>query len=169
MLSDEALLSEISMAVADEYEHLSKFKSKINVNEITNSSAGHDLNLGKESVRKDNTLIEKITNLTAKIDDLSSVREEMQELRQQVANSNRFRPPQTDMSSFVYHHQRRRFARRKVFRCQTCERNNNPLCNHCFICGSTAHRKNECEGNMQKNVSTAHKGGGGGSSGYKFP
>ena len=76
-LSDETLLSEISMAVADEYEHLSKFQSKINVNEITNSFEGHNLNLGKESVRKDNTLIEKITNLTAKIDDLSSVREEI--------------------------------------------------------------------------------------------
>ena len=109
------------------------------------------MNLGKEFVKKDNTLIEKVTNLTAKIVDLSSVREEMQELRQQVANSNRFRPPQTDMSSFDYR-QRRRFARRKVCRCQTCERSANPLCNHCFICGSTAHRRNECEGNMQKNV-----------------
>lgn len=41
---------------------------------------------------------------------------------------------------------RRRQFRRK-FRCANCEQLNKNFCNHCFLCGSTAHRKYACPNN----------------------
>ena len=49
--------------------------------------------------------------------------------------------PQNGDRPGVYNPRRRS---RRLFRCSACETKNATFCQHCFLCGSTEHRKQFC-------------------------
>ena len=138
-MSDEDLLKEISLVVARENEHLSKIKasgnkSVISVNSVEKcdkqSSCQNNTDILKKS--KEDLLFSEINKLTVKVNELSSVKEDIAGLRKQLAESNTSNPP----------HQRRRS---KFVKCEGCERNNS-FCRHC-LCGSDQHKRSACPKN----------------------
>ena len=151
IISDENFLEEISLVVYNESEHLNKQKAKVN-NEKTAkcteiNAMGNYLpenKKDKKSKAKENPLLIEIQKLSAKVSQLASVHVEMEALKKQVANS--YLPNNQKSSDFE---SRRRPFRRRNFRCTDCERMNTSFCNHCFVCGSTSHRRNACPDNTK--------------------
>ena len=146
LISDEDLLQEISLSMSTELERTNKQK-KVHVNEvssginqISNSQENSKNLLSKtEKKVKVNPLLSEINKLSAKVSELASVRDEIQDLKNQIQINYRQKPLNENLDSSV-----RRQSRRAWFRCRSCERTNNTFCNHCFSCGATDHRKNEC-------------------------
>ena len=140
-ISDEDLLYEVSLVHSAEQERSIKLKSKVSVNEVKSERLDSSDKPGKTTKEdsskkeKESPLLLEIKKLTAKVSELSSVREEVQDLKKQLNsvsnNESNFKP--------------RRF--RGFFRCAGCERTNNSFCNHCFSCGASDHKKDDCPKN----------------------
>jgi hypothetical protein len=154
IISDENLLEEISLVVYNESEHLNKQKAKVNsektakcteINAIGNCLPENKKD--KKSKAKENPLLIEIQKLSAKVSQLSSVHVEMEALKKQVANS--YRPNNQNNQNSSDFESRRRPFRRRNFRCADCERRNISFCNHCFVCGSTSHRRDACPDNTK--------------------
>ena len=109
---------------------------------------------------KENPLLAEISKLSAKVSELSTVRDEILDLKKQISRNNQGNQNQGtsfgsnsagnnfqgDFRANNYSGNNRRRSRR-VFKCQNCERTNS-FCNHCFGCGESGHRKNECPKNQ---------------------
>ena len=165
-ISDEDLLHEISLVMSTEQERLNKLKSKVVVKEVTceksNSFQNIDNSSNKEiqKKRKENPLLIEINKLTVKVSELVAVRDEIKELKNQIQINNKNGSCATSNSESNVHSSEsnvrtcdsgfRLRPRQRVFRCHSCERTNKSYCHHCFSCGGTDHRKNECK-NMKKN------------------
>ena len=106
-------------------------------------------NVPDKEKNKDNPILAEIRKLTAQVNELSTVREEISALKKQLGNrenvsaSSGQQPTQGSFSGTVRNN-------RRSFKCKSCE-GTNSFFNHCFISGSTDHRKNECSMNP-KNV-----------------
>ena len=157
--SDEELLREISVATANESERATKIKSKADVNQLTLDSrnSSEKSERLKDSAKESKILIE-ISKLTTKVNELTSVRDELQDLKKQI-NSYNLKPMLPNGASFEILKESEnpgmpnvnfppRNSRRRFYRCKNCEITNSQFCNHCFNCGSPAHRRNRCD---QKN------------------
>ena len=142
------------MASANETERLGKIKTKTEINKLTSEIRDSG---------KDDSLKAEIHKLTVKVNELASVKTEIQELKKQITEGHRLNPQRygnseqsRDFSSKQQNHDmpnpdypRRNFSRqRNFYRCKNCEIGNKSFCNHCFNCGSDSHRRNKCE---QKN------------------
>ena len=142
MISDDDLLQELTLVVSTEQERSSKMKSKTNINSVSDfRDSQNSENLKKESKKtekKENSLFVEINKLSAQVSELSSIREELNELKTQLA-ANKNETSLKDENLDGKFRQRRR-----VFKCDNCFRMRNRFCNHCFICGASDHRRNEC-------------------------
>ena len=154
--SDEDLLHEISVTASIEMEHLNKFQKKAIVNEV-HTQFKNNLQLPLENLcdkkneqrLKENSLLTEIKKLNEKMEEFSSVCEEVSQLKEldlnrEKSNLNLASSPLPQCETRFQSHGNVRRRLRRVFRCQDCERANNLYCDHCFLCGSTYHRKNEC-------------------------
>ena len=139
VISDEELLHEISLTASTELEHLNKIKSKVSSNPVSAISDKIVLDVSKEKNKnkKDNVLLAEISKLSAQVSELSSVRDEIKEMKKQLANVHHFEYPKSEFDS------RRRH--RRIFKCRSCEEKNHNFCNHCFSCGDSDHRKKDCK------------------------
>jgi hypothetical protein len=148
-ISDEDLLHEISLAMSTEQERSNKLKSKVVVKEINCENLNTCQNLNnlsnKETSKKvkENPLLTEINKLSVKVSELATVRDEIQELRNQIKVNQESKSSNSDSGS-------RSRRRSRLFRCRNCEHTNQSYCNHCFSCGGTDHRKNACQ-KQQKN------------------
>lgn len=90
-----------------------------------------------------------------KVSQLAAVHDEIKELKNQIQvyqdNKSTIHNSDSNVHPFDSNFHPRR--RPRLFRCRSCERNNKSYCNHCFSCGGTDHRKNDCKNqqNQQKN------------------
>ena len=148
VVSDEELLHEISVASYVEQEHLNKVKLKASINEVSKVDSAVKNSDKKESTEKtknDNTLLSEINRLSAKVSELSSVHTEIEDIKKHLANLQFPLNQITENNDKFGSRQRRR----QIFRCQECENRKRNFCNHCFQCGESGHRKNQCT--LQKN------------------
>ena len=146
-VSDEELLHEISVASSVEQEHINKVKQKASVNEVSKveSPSQSSEKTETQKINKNSTLLSEINQLSAKMNELSSVHDEIQNIKKQLANLQF----QSDQVSGKNANFGSRQCRRQVFRCQQCENRKRNFCDHCFQCGESGHRKNQCT--FQKN------------------
>ena len=86
---------------------------------------------------KNNVLLAEISKLNAKISELSSVRDDVEEIKKQLTNVYHPDRPNPKFDSRRQH--------RRIYKCQKCVEKNNYFCNHCFNCGATDHRKKDCK------------------------
>lgn len=152
-LNDEDLLNEISLVVYNESEHLSKQKSK----GIENLKKSTDLfnvnaieNLPEKDRKKDNPLLLEIQKLSAKVSQLSSIQDEMATLKKKFDDNIKASVSGGNQNQSTHFGEQRRNFHRRIYRCTKCEELNRNFCNHCFLCGSLTHKKNECP-NHKKN------------------
>lgn len=91
--TDEDLLHEISLVVAKESEHVRKVKGKsASVNNVGNFgglSNDSSVNESKKTSLKsnENKILEELSKLTVKVNELSAVRGEVLELKRQMSNN----------------------------------------------------------------------------------
>ena len=155
VISDEDLLMEVCLASANEQERLGKAKSKtdLNINAISfnnmnshfdsesasnSSSSSETVDIRKSSrtdmPKQDSKILAEIAKLSAKINELSSVKDEVNELRENlrgVQNVNYQRPIGRGRGG-------------RFFRCKKCDEENRSYCSHCFKCGSGLHKAADC-------------------------
>ena len=126
-ISDEDLLQEISDIVVNETEHSEKLqlKSTANVNAVEKIEQ-------KVKKEKSPSLLTEINKLSAQVSELSNLKKDIENLRTEVKESK--------MSSCPPRYNSR--ARRPL--CANCKRHNSSFCNHCFECGATDHKRNDC-------------------------
>ena len=125
----------------NESEHLNKqYRGHENSAKLVDSNSIQNVEKDKKD-KKENSLLIEIQKLTAKVNQLSSIPDEMAALKKQFANTS----ISANNQNSDFDTRRRRFRRR--FRCTNCEQLNTNFCYHCFLCGSTAHRKNACPNN----------------------
>ena len=88
IIPDEELLREVSVTASTELEHLNKIKSKSSSNQIFAVSTSSEVKVKENNDRKkkENLLLVEINKLNAKLSELSSMHEEIRELKQQVAS-----------------------------------------------------------------------------------
>lgn len=157
--NDEDLLDEISLVVLNESEHISKQKltdkkltaKNVNINSLQDTLPSLDKNLNQNSkTGKENPILIEIQKLSAQVSQLSSVQKEVSALKNKIDSfdfpANSYSRQDENSSDFNTRSSRRKF----MFRCAACERDKSNFCNHCFLCGSTGHRKYKCP-NGQKN------------------
>ena len=153
-LRDVDLLKEISSAVAKESERLNKIKankimvSKVDVEEKSSKRSSNSSSCGKN---KEDALLTEIRQLHAKFDELSAVKNEISDLKKELAGykSQKVLSVPSPVSQPVAPAQHRQ-PRRIFSKCQNCAPTN-AFCTHCFLCGSGEHKRNACPLNVQKN------------------
>ena len=124
-------------------EHLNKIKSKSSSNQISavSTSSEEKVKENNDRKKKENVLLVEINKLNAKVSESSSMREEIRELKQQVASGYNNDSGKVCPQSENYSYRRSR----RIFKCRSCEGlNKKAFCNHCCSCGSSDHRKREC-------------------------
>ena len=84
---------------------------------------------------KENLLLTEINKLSAKVEELTSVRDEVRDLKKQMFESHNSKPQNFDKLDSDTRQSYRR--RRRIFKCKNCEAGNRDFCDHCFLCGST--------------------------------
>ncbi len=156
--SDRDLLSAVARASANEKERVDKSKNKVEINKVSADSdsdvdSSPQTNKSKKRERK---MEAAINNLTAKVESLSTVTNEIAQLKQQIANP----PPPMQQPAVgeagaanvgnngdqLLPQRRFQFRRpqRPIFRCEACNLANSPWCAHCFKCGSEEHKRAAC-------------------------
>ena len=144
-ISDEDLLQEVSYTSSIEAERINKFKIKSGVNEVSKTMISKDKSSEakeNENKKKENSIFVEISKLTAKVNELASVRDEIRDVKKHLESGNF----ETNKKSGETRHRQRR-----IFRCKGCEGVNSNYCNHCFLCGESDHRRNQCPQLNQKN------------------
>ena len=147
-ISDEDLLKEVSLIMGSEQERSSK-KSKASVHQISADSSNNSCQSKKKDVaKKENPLLVEIHKLSAQISELSTVREDLNNLKKEVnaqLYTNKKNQPHDQPKYYNQH-----FQNKRLYRCRNCELSNNFRCYHCFSCGGTDHRRTQCP-NLKKN------------------
>ena len=148
LLEDEELVKEVKEVVNRDNEHKKKCKSKA----VMVNALNGDWKDNAEEKKSDPVLAE-ISKLAAKVNELSKMHGEMQELRKQMlsnkgASSNGgggYRGGSYgNIDGFSQWNERRNSnGRRKFVKCSECEKTN-AFCTHCSICGSGSHKRNLC-------------------------
>ena len=148
--SDIELLMEVAEAQAREEERVDKTKSKAVVNKVSaevdsGSDSDSPCAKSKKAKRKEKKMEATISKLTAEVKSSSSVKNEIEQLKQQYANQPPLpAAPAVENQNQNQNQQRNRRYRRPLFRCQSCTETNSPYCAHCFKCGFDAHKRAEC-------------------------
>ena len=151
MLEDEELVREVKEVVNRDNEHKKKCKSKMT---MVNALDG-DWKANAEC-KSDTTVLAEICKLTAKVNELSKMRGEMEELRKHIyqkesnqGESSGYRRDDRGKGdgSNQWNDERNSKGRRKFVKCGECEKTN-AFCTHCSKCGSGDHKRNLC---TQKN------------------
>ena len=175
-IADEDLVHEISLVVSAEQERSNKMK-KVCVSEVSSQEklAEESSQVNKKKV-KENPLLTEINKLASvrdeikewrnqmtgdqqchkqearngnsgekNLSELASVREEIKEMRKQMAGCQQYQTNDTRNENTGGQVSRRQPLR--VYKCEDCERNQTRFCNHCFKCGATDHRRNQCTKN----------------------
>ena len=162
--TDEDLLREISLVVAKESEHAKKLKKSASVNHVGTGSldSGDSAKLTESS-----KILEEISKLTVRVNELSSVKGEVKELRKQISNGiavngeNVFPGsgqrggnslPDVQTVDGGGRDGRRdnnyRNSRRTPFiKCESCQRTK-AFCTHCSRCGAADHKRKDCSKNQ---------------------
>ena len=150
VISDEDLLDEIRLVVKNETEHLSKQKlnsssikaaQNFNVNSVQTFSP--EKNLINDKKPKENPVLVEIQKLNVKVSQLSTVQDEVAALKRQFASSYPLKYDDENRQRNFNRQSRRRI----LYHCASCEQSDSNFCNHCFNCGSTEHRRNQCKKN----------------------
>ena len=116
----------------------------------TDPVSAEDKSKKKERKAKENPLLMEINKLSAQVSELVSVKGEIKELQNQMSSINSQIPKQyqtrnnVDQSFRNNADQNYRRQRRRIFKCEKCERDRSRFCEHCFECGASGHRRNEC-------------------------
>ena len=143
IISDEDLLREVSLTVANELEHSLKTKAKSTgaVNEI------HHVDSEKPAAKKkENPLLTEINRLSAQVNELAGLKKEISDLKKEFKSLEKtcqnptaaqFCPKQNQQGNQQY-------SNKRDFRCISCKETKQNYCNHCFQCGQTDHKRNEC-------------------------
>ena len=150
---DEYLLKEISRVVAADRERTKKMKG--GKHGTTSVKSLDHVGIGGEK-NKENVLLAEIKQLSTKVNELSTVKEEIQELKKQMLQGGRIGNVvscpdggnQINGSGNDGNQNRnglptRNYRRTRFVKCDQCARTNT-FCNHCFHCGSDQHKKIDC-------------------------
>ena len=137
VVTDEELLQEISQTASIEYERSTKMKSRVNVCEVAVSDEKSVQKNKKE--KSENAILAEISKLNAKVSELSTVRDELLDVKKQLAENNARMNQQVNFGNNNGYRRTKR-----IFRCRNCERDGSNFCNHCFTCGGADHRKSDC-------------------------
>ena len=88
-MSDEDLLHEISLTSSIELELINKLKLKTSVNEVLNvAPSKKDSETNTEKKKSENILLSEINKLSVKVSELSSVCDEIRDVKKQLADAD---------------------------------------------------------------------------------
>ena len=141
-ISDEDLLKSVTEAVANETERTGKLARKprdILINAVETDKV-------VEKKKKENTLQIQIQELKANQEtELASLRNDLREIKSfltMTENSpcsrSRDNCPPSGMQKGG------NGSKRRIYKCSDCNSQGVPKCTHCFVCGSSEHRKAQC-------------------------
>ena len=154
LVSDEELLKEVSLAAANELDRQEKIKTKVDLNQLTLSEtensgvqSGSEKKCKPVKEPKENKILTEINKLTAKVNELTSVKSEIEELKKQLNQSHCSNTQNADSNPQKSGTSNNEYRRRKIYRCKNCESTNSQFCDHCFKCGSSDHRRVNCQKN----------------------
>jgi len=136
-LPDEELLQILSLAVADEIEHTEKVSSRkkeVNIQLVEQEKV-------VLQPKKESPLLSELKELKVHVQELAAVREDVENLKQSFNSNNR-----SNCNNLSNYQSRSNF---KQNRCPNC-RVTKSKCDHCFICGSSEHRRSDCPHNRYK-------------------
>ena len=124
-------------------EHSNKIKSKSSSSQVSAVSTSSEENIKENNDKKEkvNVLLVEINKLNAKVSELSSMRDEIRELKQQLSSGYNNDNEKVCLKSGDDSHRRPR----RIFKCRSCEGMNKAFCNHCWSCGASDHRKSDCK------------------------
>ena len=126
-----------------ELEHLNKIRSKVSSSSVSASPNSNGNNVASEvKGKKENALVAEIAKLSAKVNELSTVRSEIQDMKKQLANV-------VGSEHSGYGEEGYRGRRKSRSKCKNCLQRNYRFCNHCVLCGASDHWKRDCV--VQKN------------------
>ena len=158
-ISDEDLLREISLTVANELEHSMKTKVKSPNTGFVNNI---DSNLPEKTVvkKKENPLLTEINKLSTQVNELSNMKKEIADLRHEIRSYDNIKPSfPNNLSAEQFSPRQNSYSKQNMspaglysrqnrnrdFRCGNCKQSKNNYCNHCFQCGEAGHRRNQCK------------------------
>lgn len=141
-LDDDALMTEVNDAVDADKENRDKTKGK-------SSASSNNLNAGvsSESSAVDNSvLLRELRALAGTVKDLSGLKDTVQLLEGRVNSLSTLAvgdsgktPPSNSVSQ-------------TWIKCNACNQNNVPYCDHCNYCGEPGHKRKNCDKVPPKNV-----------------
>ena len=150
IIRDQDLIKIVSEAVLNEAERNEKFSVKKTINALVETEISEIL---KEKEKK-SSLPAQIESMKISHErEMAALRADIKEIKSAILGKPGFN---SDSGSGSRVEDKRRppySGRRRVTRCQMCERNNFWRCTHCFKCGGDDHRMNMCpmKQNDQKN------------------
>ena len=140
-LKDEDLLKEVSLVVARDTEHKKKTKSGKDAGVNALGAEEQGFSKKREAEKKDNAVLAEISKLAAQVNELTTMRTEIQDLKKQIGGiKNRGDANQGGATPT------RMEGRRKFIKCKSCEERK-AFCTHSSICGSGSHMRNKCPKN----------------------
>ena len=166
-MEDADFLQQVALAEANEKERLSKVSDKtkaevkaVQAEDSDSKSSGKTVSF-KKAGESENKMLAQVL---AKVEQLSTHTQEqsnkIQELEKRLSTEcSRPNPQNFDVTNdgnrqFAgntgntgYRPQQNWQPRRRFYGCKKCEEANSSYCNHCFKCGSTDHKKFECQEN----------------------
>ena len=151
LISDEELMQEVSALTTFESEHADKFAKitpAMNSTQIQGIKGGKSDKVSEKPVDESegSVMLAEIRKLTEKVNQLSSVRDEVRNLRDRFDRSPANIQPLSPAAP-VFHRNalppgaeggirpqaNRHPVKRRSFRCRSCENHNITFCNHCFL------------------------------------
>lgn len=126
-ISDEVLLENMSVALANEQERTSKSEMKQTVNAIVSEKIN-------SKTPKVNPLVAQVEELTACVKTLSNLQSTVTDLKTQVSKMA------AGNSTHTLNNSRQP---KRIMRCPNC-RVRKTRCTHCFYCGDDNHRRGDC-------------------------
>lgn len=151
-VSDETILRHVMRITSEESERQKRIGSSRRQTTTNAHCAQLELNAIQESSKQEVSVpkskTDPIKELTAKVNELTSLVEAMRQHRQ---------PRPSDLVN-PYSQNKMRVRRDKPYGCPTCVEQNRPDCCHCFSCGEEGHRAVGClkrqknQGNVNRSL-----------------
>ena len=138
-INDEDLLQEISDVMVNETEHSDKIhsakvKTTVNVVESENSAPKKE--------KKTSNLCAEISKLSLQVSELSTLKNDMEQLRSEVKGyKSELKGHKEGIGGMFGKNQS---GGHRKYMCINCKSTRAPFCNHCFLCGSTEHKRICC-------------------------
>jgi hypothetical protein len=163
VMGDADFLSEVSLAEANETERLNKVKSKeggkADLNSLTEGGGDTTENSDKPKSKKPpkgessdtEKLLAQISQISSKMDKLSTENQAVKgqlkilQEKQTARDANGNGPPNPPPPANNRQNNGNYGRGWRDYRCQTCIRNNVGYCEHCNKCGSTEHKRRNCD------------------------